>query len=98
MALKIAKQRKDAMENDQTFIATIMTSSLNLARTMTDVRAILEPSNVGNIDLIRDAVVLEDSITGRGLGPEKARVQYLCVHKDDVADVQWLAQQAVDEF
>ncbi|MDI1493149.1 MAG: hypothetical protein OHK93_004936 [Ramalina farinacea] len=98
MALKIAKQRKDAMENAPTFVITIMTSSLDLARTMTDSRAILEPGNVGNIDLIRDAVILENSLTGRGLGPEKAWVQYVCVHKDEVDDVQWLAQQAVDRF
>ena len=98
MALKLAKQQKDKMGNDPTFIITIMTSSLDLARTMTDSRAILEPANVGNIDLIRDAVVLENSLTGKGLGPEKARVQYVCVHKDEVDDVQWLAQQAVDLF
>ena len=93
-ALDLAKQRKAELVNDPVFIVTIMTSSLDLVRTMTDDRAILEPENVGNIDLIRDAVDLENAVTERQSGQGKARVQYVCVQKDRVKDVQKLARQA----
>ena len=95
-ALNLAKQRKEELVNDPIFIVTIMTTALDLVRTMTDDRALLEPDNVGNIDLIRDAVDLENLVTERQLGPGAARVQYVCVHKDRVKDIQKMAQQAAN--
>ena len=95
-ALSLAQQRKAEMVNDPIFIVTIMSSSLDLVRTMTDDRAILEPENVSNIYLIRDAVDLENAVTERQSGLGKARVQYVCVQKDRVRDVQRMAQRAAN--
>lgn len=96
LALQIAKEKKDEMPKDPIF--TILTRSKDLVKAMTEDGAMLERCNIKYIDIIRDAVELEDSVTGRRLGPEKAWVQYVCVPKEEVKKVQWQAQRVADGF